>query len=398
MKKYLLFTPGPVNVAENIRMAIGKEDISHRETDFNLLLKSIENKLLRLFEIRNITDYRAVVITGSGTAANESILSSVVGDKSILILSNGEFGERLYNISKIYNKNTFLLKFAWGESLNLKKIESYLKKHKIDIIAMVHHETSSGMLNTLEKVGALSEANGAMLIVDCVSSAGAEIIDMEKYHIAFCSSSSSKAIGSYSGLSFVIGEKKEFKKLEFLPVKSTYLNLYKFYHFIKTFSQTPNTPAVPLFFALEQALVNILNYGVSNRHTDIKHKANILRQGMLKLGLKFLIAQKDMCSILTTVIIPSHIDVNIFRHKLREKSIIVYEGKGSYKGKVFQVGNIGELSFADIKFFLDSLAEILRSLAPIEIIKPIIIHSTNTLIPNLKNKLKDVCPIPVPIA
>ena len=116
MKKYLLFTPGPVNVAENIRMAIGKEDISHRETDFNLLLKSIENKLLRLFEIRNITDYRAVVITGSGTAANESILSSVVGDKSILILSNGEFGERLYNISKIYNKNTFLLKFAWGKA------------------------------------------------------------------------------------------------------------------------------------------------------------------------------------------------------------------------------------------------------------------------------------------
>ena len=395
MKKYLLFTPGPVNVAKNLRMAIGKEDICHRETDFDCLLKSVENKLLRLFEIRTIAEYRAVVITGSGTAANESILSSVVGDKNILILSNGEFGERLYNISKIHNKNTFLLKFAWGKSLNLKKLESYLKKHRIDIVAMVHHETSSGMLNSLEKVGALSKANGAMFIVDCVSSAGAEIIDMEKCHIAFSSSSSSKAIGSYPGLSFVIGAKKEFEKLKFLPVKSIYLNLYKFYHFIKTVSQTPNTPAIPLFFALEQALINILSRGVSNRHADIKHKANLLRQGMLNSGLEFLIAQKDMCSVLTTVHIPSHIDIDIFLHKLREKSIIVYEGKGSYKGKVFQVGNIGELSFTDINFFLNTQAEILRSFSSLEIIKPVLVHSATNLITNIKSKLKEACPIPV---
>lgn len=397
MKKYLLFTPGPINVAENVRMAIGKEDICHREIDFDCLLESVENKLLRLFEIRSIADYRAVVITGSGTAANESILSSVVGDKNILVLSNGEFGERLYNTSKIHNKNTFLLKFAWGKSLNLKKIESYLKKHRIDIVAMVHHETSSGMLNSLEKVGALSKANGAMFIVDCVSSVGAEIIDMEKCHISFCSGSSSKAIGSYSGLSFVIGAKKEFEKLKFLPVKSTYLNLYKFYHFIKTVSQTPNTPAVPLFFALEQALINILNRGVSNRHADIKHKANLLRQGILNSGLGFLIAQKDMCSVLTTVYIPSHIDIDVFRHKLREKSIIVYEGKGSYRGKVFQVGNIGELSFADINFFLDTQAEILKSFSPLEIIKPVLVHSATNLMTSIKSKLKEACPIPVSI-
>ena len=180
MNKYLLFTPGPVNVAQNVREAICKEDICHRETDFDCLLQSIENKLLKLFEIKNIADYRAVVITGSGTAANESILSSVVGDNNILILSNGEFGERLHNTSKIHNKNTFLLEFGWGKSLDLEKIEAYLKKHEIDVVAMVHHETSSGMLNPLEKVGALSKANGAMFIVDCVSSAGAEVIDLEK--------------------------------------------------------------------------------------------------------------------------------------------------------------------------------------------------------------------------
>ena len=364
--RVLLFTPGPVNVAKNVRTAICKEDICHREFEFECLLQSVEDKLLKLFEIKNIADYRAVVITGSGTAANESILSSVVGDKNILIISNGEFGERLFNLSKVHNRNTFLLEFAWGWGFDLGKIEDYLKKHKIDIVAMVHHETSSGMLNPLEKVGALLKAYGVMFIVDCVSSAGAEVVDMEKSHIAFCSSSSSKAIGSYSGLSFVVGKTEEFEKLKNLPAKTTYLNLYKFYDFISTVSQTPNTPAVHLLYALEQALINILNEGVSNHYAHIKKKASRLRKGMLDLDLKFLLDQKDMCSMLTTVYIPSHTDVSIFRQKLREKSIIIYEGKGCFKNRVFQVGNIGELSIDDIRFFLHSLQEVLQSFDMIE--------------------------------
>ncbi len=388
MNKYLLFTPGPVNVAENVRAAICKEDICHRETDFDRLLRSIEKKLLKLFQIKNRADYRAVVITGSGTAANESILSSIVGNKNILILSNGEFGERLYSISKIHNINTFMLESAWGEALNLEKVEAYLKQHDIDIVMMVHHETSSGMLNPLQEIGELAKANGAMLVVDCVSSAGAEVIDMEKCHIAFCSSSSSKAIGSYSGLSFVIGRTEEFEKLKDLPVKTTYLNLYKFYDFIKNLSQTPNTPAVHLFFALEQALENILNEGVSTHYANIKQKANLLRLGMLNLGLKFLIDQKDMCSVLTTVCIPSHIDVTLFRNELREKSIIIYEGKGCFKSRVFQVGNIGELSLDDLQYFLSSLGEILHSFNHVSVKKRFLVNKNILLLAHRKENNK----------
>ena len=100
---------------------------------------------------------------------------------------------------------------------------------------MVHHETSSGMLNPLGGIGALSKANGSVLFVDCVSSAGAETIDMEKDNIAFCSSSSSKAIGSYAGLSFVIGETVEFEKLKNLPVKTSYL---KFIQILQIFKKS----------------------------------------------------------------------------------------------------------------------------------------------------------------
>ncbi len=359
MNKYLLFTPGPVNVAENVRAAICKEDICHREVDFDELLLSIEDKLLKLLQIRNTKDYRAVVITGSGTAANESILSSVVGDKNILILSNGEFGERLHNISSVHNINTHLLNFAWGESIDIEKVEAYLKDHHIDVLAMVHHETSSGMLNPLEEIGAICKAHSALFLVDCVSSAGAEVIDMEKCHITFCSSSSSKAIGSYTGLSFVVGRVDEFEKLGDHPAKTVYLNLYNFYSFIKNYSQTPNTPAVHLFFAFEQALENILTEGVDIRFANTGRKAKRLRRGMRKLGLKFLLDQNKMSSILTTVYVPSYINVSDLRAHLRDQSIIIYEGKGCFKGKVFQVGNIGELSDRNIQFFLSTLKVVL---------------------------------------
>jgi hypothetical protein len=191
MEKYFLFTPGPVNVAETLRLAISKEDICHRERNFDKLLASIEQKLLSLFQIRRRNQYRAVVITGSGTAANEAILSSVVGTGSILILSNGEFGDRLHKTSLIHNPRSHLIKIPWGKSFDLLEIAAYLERHKIDVVAMVHHETCTGMLNPLTSIGALVKAQGGIFVVDGVSSVGAEVVDMEVSNIAFCSSSSS---------------------------------------------------------------------------------------------------------------------------------------------------------------------------------------------------------------
>ena len=385
--KYLLFTPGPVNVAKNVRSSMGKSDICHRESDFEDLLLSVENKLMKLFEIKNVNNYSAVFISGSGTAANEAILSSVVGNKNILVLSNGEFGERLHSISQIHNVNTYLLEFPWGKKFDLEVIDSFVKKNKIDIIAMVHHETSSGMLNSMGDIGSLSKSNGSILFVDCVSSAGAETIDMEKDNIAFCSSSSSKAIGSYAGLSFVIGETVEFEKLKNLPVKTSYLNLYKFYQFSKNKLQTPNTPAIPLFFALEQALANILLEGVANRHAKIRRKAKLLRQGMLKLGLNFLLDQKEMSSVLTNVFIPININFKNFRQKLREEMIIIYEGKGCFKDRIFQVGNIGELSNSDIRFFLSVQKEALSNYERHQPVQAISIIDQIPLLPLYKNEV-----------
>ncbi len=393
MEKYLLFTPGPVNVAENLRVAVSREDICHRESDFDDLLKSIEQKLLSLFQIQRRDLYRAVVLTGSGTAANEAMLSSVVGLGSILILSNGEFGERLHTTSQIHNPNTHLITVPWGEALNIECIKAYLAEHKIDVIAMVHHETCTGMLNPLHEIGVLAKAHGALFIVDGVSSVGAEPVDMEGCDIAFCSSSSSKAVGSYPGLSFVIGHKAQFERLRHHKAKSTYLNLATFYEFLSVRSQTPNTPAVPLFFALEQALANILREGVQTRFATIRMRARALRSGMRRLNLKFLIDENTMCSVLTTVRVPEFVDVADLRQRLRRSSIIIYEGKGCFKGKVFQVGNIGELSEPDIRFFLDTLKDTLVACRTSKEDSVLPIRMAKTVLPLASMRNRDIVPV-----
>ncbi len=218
------------------------------------------------------------------------------------------------------------------------------------------------MLNPLAQIGALAKASGALFVVDGVSSVGAEVIDMEACNIAFVSSSSSKALGSYPGCLLSWAARNSSNGSSTHAAKTTYLNLATFYAFLKTHSQTPNTPAVPLFFALDQALTDILREGVLKRYARIKARADLLRNGMRRLNLDFLVDEADMCSVLTTVRVPASVSVHDLRARLRDKSIIIYEGKGCFAGKVFQVGNIGELSDDDIRYFLSTLKDVLLTL------------------------------------
>lgn len=363
IKQHILLCPGPVNVASNIFSSMLKH-IGHREDEFSDLLDGINTKLLDLFEIDKKDAYYPVLLTGSGTAANESVLSSIVGKRHILIISNGEFGERLVKISKLHNRNTHNIAFQWGEVINTDRVEKYLKSHQVDIIAMVHHETSTGMLNPVEKIGRLSKKYKTKFFVDCVSSAGAETILPEKWNITFCSTGTGKAISSLPGLGVIVGKKSAFKALKNEKSRTAYLNLYNLYHYSHTLKQTPNTPAVHLFYALDQALSNIFEVGLTNWRAQIAARAQILRDGMTELGLQFLLSPEHMSASVTTVYVPTHISPDALRAKLKGRSIIIYSGKGPIAKTVFQVGNIGILQDSHLKLFIKSLSE---AIDPLEV-------------------------------
>lgn len=367
---HFLFCPGPVIVAKNVFTAVGR-NIGHREEEFSDLLLSINRKLLGLFEIRDQDAYYPLLVTSSGTAANEAVLSSIVGNKHILILANGEFGERLYAISKLHNKNTHLLHFGWGNSIDVEKVEVYVKKHKVDIIYMVHHETSIGILNPVHDIGDLSKKYNKTFCMDAVSSAGADKIDLESWNVSYCTTSAGKAICSLPGLGIIMARVKDLESLKGVPAKTMYLNLYNLYKYAKEYRQTPNTPAVHLFYAIEQALANIHKKGVGQWRKDIKRRAELLRVGMKQMGLTFLIDEEHMSASLTTVVVPSYTTTTELKTKLKEKNIVVYNGKGPLTDRVFQVANIGELSDAHIKMFLGSLKKVLLQQEVFPRIKPI---------------------------
>jgi 2-aminoethylphosphonate-pyruvate transaminase len=372
-QRQLLYCPGPVNTHISVKRAASDNEIGHREPEFSELLISIQEKLLNLYGVSSEEGYHAAIITGSGTAANEAIFSSAVQDKHVLVVTNGEFGNRLFDISSLHNTNTHKLEFQWAQPIDLVLLEKYLIKNEVDVIAMVHHETSTGMLNPIMEVGALANRYGKQFFLDTVSSAGAELINLKEAYVTFCSGSASKAICSLPGVAYVVGPESAFEALAELPAKTMYLNLYKFYTFSKTYQQTPNTPAVQSFFALDQALSNILDSGMKKKYDELRKKARYFRAEMARLGFTFLISEPEMSCVLTTVVLPVGLTMASLNDYLKARGIIIYGGKGPLLDKVFQVSHIGSLTTADLGYFISCVEAVLLETIDLPVLIPAVL-------------------------
>jgi len=358
-----LLTPGPVMVSPRVKRALVHVDIGHREVEFSEILNRVRWKLLRLFGVDK-HKYATIVITGSGTAANECVLSSILGaGEKILLLSNGAFGERLVEIVTRHHFDHRVLRFGWANPLDLNAIERALASDpSITWVGMVHHETSTGMINPAEEIGPLARRYGARLFVDAVSSLAGHELDIIRADIAFCTASVNKAISSVPGLSFVCGKREEFERLEGREPRTMYLDLWRHYYYEEMLRQTPNTPGVSLFFALEAALDEILEEGPKNRIARYGRLMNIIRDGMHEMGLRFLVPPEQSAHMLTTVYLPEGVTYPELHDRLKERGFLVYGGKGELEGKVFQVATMGgALTEEDAWAFLAALREVLAS-------------------------------------
>ena len=157
VKKTILMNPGPVNVTDKVRDAQLRGDLCHREKEFSDLMRSIKDKLLLAFEIGQ--EYSAVLISGSGTAALEMAVSScLTPGRSLLVIQNGVYGERIGKMADVYRMDKHALTYGWGEPPRLDEIEQALKDNpSIEVIAMVHHETTTGLLNPLPEIAELAK-------------------------------------------------------------------------------------------------------------------------------------------------------------------------------------------------------------------------------------------------
>lgn len=350
LPRYTLLCPGPVNVLDRVALAYSRCALSHRDDSFSILLSQVERDLLFIAGVRTTEAYSALIITGSGTAANEAVLSSAVPpDTSVIVLSNGEFGERLAGISATYNR-TQVIGSEWGEDLELRQLEQLLAKSRRAFVAMVHHETSTGLLNPIEHVGGLCKRYGAQLFVDAVSSFAADPIALQDSGITFLATSSGKALASYPGLSLVLGRNEDFARLSAYPVKNHYLNLSRYFQASRENRQTPNTPAVSLIATLHESLQDICREGLGQRYRRLSELASYMRAELAARNLYTPLA-KPQSVILTNALLPEKMCFTDLQLSLKEKGFVIYDAKGPLRGRFFQVSIIGAITIADINRF-----------------------------------------------
>ena len=357
--KMILLNPGPVNVTSRVRNALLREDICHREVDFTSLLDRIRTKLLNILSIEN--NYTVAIFTGCGTAAQESALTSIVGDnKSLLVISNGVYGERMAETARIYKINTLEDKYEWGEVPDFDRVRKILENDKdIEVVGAIHHETTTGLLNPIGPIGELCKEYNKIFFADTVSSLGSEHIDFNGDNIDVCIGTTNKCLHSFPGISFVIFRKGLLKHMKSITPRTGYLDLTLYID--DDYNETvPHTPSVQIMYAFDEALDELAEQGYDNRVKCYKERASFLRDGIKELGLKLYLPEENFSNSLTSIYLPDGFTYKDIHKELRKRGYIIYAGQGGLKNKIFRISNMGDHSFDDYKGFLAALKEILH--------------------------------------
>ena len=357
MKRYILLNPGPVNVSPRVQQALLRGDLCHREEEFSDLLVAIRTKLLRAFAPR---DYTAVPVSGSGTLAVEAMVSSALPEgRKLLVINNGVYGERMLRMAEAHRIPTVELRYNWTERPDLVQIESTLKADPtIHAVALVHHETTTGLLNLVNEVGAITRRAGRWLLLDTVSALASEELDLVSDGVDLCACTANKCIQGLPGVSFVLVRNEAMATMQHYPRRSLYLHLPLHWEAQERRS-IPFTPSVQTWYALDEALDELLEETVAKRIQRYHAAAQLLRDGFVRLGLKSLLPSHLQSNSLTSLLLPEGVTYSPLHDGLKERGFVIYEGQGKLQTGVFRVANMGHLTLDDFQRFLTALEAVL---------------------------------------
>ncbi len=346
---YNLLCPGPVNMTFDSLHEMSKAMIGHREEEMHKIISETRSAILqRAFPDGVNPDYDAVIITGSGSASVECMVGSFVRsldpalEHSIMMISNGSFGERWIDMIACHCTNFVPYRTGWGVALSVDHIVEKARQLGVKGVFMVHHETSVGIVNEFSDLAERLQANNIDLLIDSVSAFGIERVNMN--NVSMLAVSSNKALCGPPGLAFVIGRKSVFEACH--TGASFYLHLKKHYQFMQSL-ETPFTPAIPLIRGVQVALQQYLADPIRFQANVDRRMARVL-QILNGLGVRLIHAlpQKFRSRWLITAYYPPAVVPNpdAFHETLRKDGFIVYRGKGYLSGAAFQTAVIGEIT------------------------------------------------------
>ena len=357
-KKKKLFTPGPLTTSDVTKKSM-LVDLGSRDVDFLRINKLLFSEIIK---IGHASGYACVPMQGSGTFSLESIFSSLINNKSkVLIVTNGTYGDRLIKICKKIKKKYLILKFNQNEIISIEILEKKIKDNKnISHIAFVHCETSSGILNPLDKISSLCKKYKKKLIVDAMSTFGGIDINIKKNNIDALITSANKCLEGVPGFSFSIIKKKSLIKSK-NNSNSLSLDLYEQWNNFNKNGQWRFTPPTHSILALYTSLKLLKKEGgIKKRFLRYKKNYNTLINGMLKIGFKLYLEKEFHSPIIVTFKMPKNslFNFNYFYNNLSKYGFIIYPGSITNQ-KTLRIGCIGNINFKDINLLLNAIRKTL---------------------------------------
>ncbi len=353
ISRTILLNPGPGTISKRVKEAQIVEDICPRENEFGQVMLDICDGLLEIGKGEGT--HNVALFGASGTGAMEATMVSAFGKgDNVLILTNGAYGIRMKSICDSYNINCSTL-FKYGDVLDVDLISSTLDEGKHTHLVVVHHETSTGMMNPLEEIARICKERGVKIVVDAMSSFGAYPMDLSELEIDYLFSSSNKCIHGLAGLSYVIfhkdraAELKENKRAFYFDVYSQWENLQKK-------NQLRFTPPVQTCYAFKEAIAETLEEGVENRWKRYTGNWQILFDGFKNLGFKPFLEDGYQSKILLALDIDESFDFNKFHDFLFENGITIYPGVIP-EINTFRVAVIGDLYPEDMHYVIEKATE-----------------------------------------
>jgi 2-aminoethylphosphonate-pyruvate transaminase len=324
-QKKLLFTPGPLTTSESVKRAMMR-DLGSRDTEFLDVVRSIRRRLLELGSVAG-GDYEAVLMQGSGTFAVESVISSVLPrDGKLLVLVNGAYGHRMAHIARTLEIATDILIFPEAHPVDpVQTRQALVRDPAITHVGMVHCETSSGIMNPLQEIGAVVKELGCVFIVDAMSSFGGVPIDLVASRVDLLVSSANKCIQGVPGFAFVLGRRDIFLAAEG-RARSLSLDLVAQWRGLESDGQFRFTPPTHTLLAFWQALRELeAEGGITSRAARFAANQQVLREGMTALGFDAFLAPEHQSSIISSFLFPRHptFDFKQFYERLSEQGFVI---------------------------------------------------------------------------
>lgn len=362
MKNYKLLTPGPLTTTE----AVKKEMLFDRCTwddEYKSITQKIRKELLDIGNV-NEEDYTAVLMQGSGTFAVESVITSTVGEKDkLLIIANGAYGERIGQIAEHISLNHVIYNNEYDEHPDMDKVKEILDKDtEITHIAMVHCETTTGILNPIEDLSVIAKEYNKTLIIDAMSSFGGIPIDIKALGIDYLISSANKCIQGVPGFGFVIAKKEKLEKCKGIS-RSLSLDLYDQYKGMDKDGKWRFTSPTHVVAAFSKALDELKEEGgVEGRYNRYKNNNLVLRKKLKEIGIESYIEEEKQSPIITTFAFPTDaFSLNEFYSFIKERGFVIYPGKLT-DVDTFRIGNIGEIYEEDINKLCKIIEEYVKGM------------------------------------